>query len=209
MAAELAMFPLGTVLFPSLVLPLHVFEPRYRAMVAHLLSGEVEPEFGVVLIERGSEVGGDDVRTGVGTVARIVETQQLADGRYALATFGVRRISVVEWLPDDPWPRALVEHLDDDPPASAGAEERWEGVQTQLRRVLGMAAELGEAAVPATVALAEEAALGSFQAAAVAPLGPVDQYAVLATVGVDERLAVLARLLDDAGELLEARLRLG
>ena len=205
---ELAMFPLGSVLFPSLVLPLHVFEPRYRAMVQHLLSEGVEPEFGVVLIERGSEVGGDDVRTHVGTLARIVEAAELPDGRWALATFGVRRIRVLEWLPDDPWPRAVVEQLDD-PPAGADADERWAAVQVQLRRVLGLASELGEAAVPATVELVDDPALGSFQAAAVAPLGPADQHALLRTIGVDERLERLLTLLGDAAELLEARLRMG
>jgi Lon protease-like protein len=161
-----------------------------------------------VLIERGSEVGGDDVRTSVGTLARVVEAAELPDGRWALATFGVRRIRVLEWLPDDPWPRAVVEQLDD-PPASASADERWPAVQVQLRRVLGLASELGEAAVPATVELVDDAALGSFQAAAVAPLGPADQYEVLRTVGVDERLELLSRLLGDAAELLEARLRMG
>ncbi|HEX5095168.1 MAG TPA: LON peptidase substrate-binding domain-containing protein, partial [Acidimicrobiia bacterium] len=54
------MFPLGTVLFPHALLPLQVFEPRYRVMMRNLLDGE--REFGVVLIERGSEVGGGDVR---------------------------------------------------------------------------------------------------------------------------------------------------
>lgn len=206
---ELPMFPLGSVLFPSVVLPLHVFEPRYRALVRHLLTEGVEPEFGVVLIERGSEVGGDDVRTHVGTLARVVEAAQLADGRWALATFGVRRIRVVEWLPDDPWPRALVEHLDDDPPAGPASDDRWATVRVRLRRVLGLAAELGEAPVPAIVELADDPALGSFQAAAVAPIGPADQYVVLGTIGVDDRLDRLAALLDDAAELLEARLRMG
>jgi Lon protease-like protein len=208
MVAELPMFPLGSVLFPSVVLPLHVFEPRYRAMVGHLLSDGVEPEFGVVLIERGSEVGGDDVRTDVGTVARVVEVGQLPDERYALTSFGVRRIRVVEWLPDDPWPRALVEHLDD-PDPGAPVVDRWAEVQGVLRRVLGLAAELGEAAVPTSVDLADDAGLGTFQAAAVAPLGPADQFEVLRTVGVEARLEVLARVLAEAGELLEARLRLG
>ena len=209
MSSELPMFPLGSVLFPSLVLPLHVFEPRYRAMVRHLLGEGIDPELGVVLIERGSEVGGQDVRTDVGTVARIVEASELPDGRWALATFGVRRIRVSEWLPDDPWPRAVVEHFDDDPPAGPDADDRWSAVQGQLRRVLGLAAELGEASVPATIELADDPALGSFQAAAVAPLGPADQYRVLGTAGVDGRLALLGVLLDDAAELLEARLRLG
>ena len=67
---ELPMFPLGTVLFPHGVLPLRVFEPRYRLMIAHCL--EQDARFGVVLIERGSEVGGGDTRFHVGTVAQIV-----------------------------------------------------------------------------------------------------------------------------------------
>jgi len=207
-SVELPMFPLGSVLFPSLVLPLHVFEPRYRAMVRHLLSEGVEPEFGVVLIERGSEVGGRDVRTSVGTVARVVEAAQLPDGRWALVAFGVRRLRVLEWQPDDPWPRAVVEHLDD-PPAGPDAGTRWASTQVLLRRVLGLATELGEAPVPVTVEVHDDPGLGSFQAAAVAPLGPADQHRVLATVGVDERVEVLSTLLGEAAELLEARLRMG
>ena len=86
------MFPLGTVLVPGAMLPLHVFEPRYRALVADCIAGE--PEFGVVLIERGSEVGGGDARFDVGTRARIVQIAELPDGRYALSTVGLRRIRV-------------------------------------------------------------------------------------------------------------------
>ena len=93
------MFPLGSVLFPSLVLPLHVFEPRYRALITDVLAGDAE--FGVCLIERGSEVGGDDVRLGVGTVAHVQEAAELPDGRWALIAVGTRRIVVDEWLPDD------------------------------------------------------------------------------------------------------------
>ena len=89
---RLPMFPLGSVLVPSAGLPLHVFEPRYRALVQDCLAGD--REFGVVLIERGSEVGGDDVRTSVGTVARIVEATELPDGRWAVAAVGVRRVRV-------------------------------------------------------------------------------------------------------------------
>ena len=70
------MFPLGSVLLPSMVLPLHVFEPRYRALVRDVLDGD--GEFGVCLISRGHEVGGDDVRTDVGTVARVHEAMLMA-----------------------------------------------------------------------------------------------------------------------------------
>ena len=100
------MFPLGTVLLPSLLLPLHVFEPRYRTLVDDCVAGD--GEFGVVLIERGSEVGGGDVRTDVGTVARILEVERFDDGRFAVAAVGTRRIRVERWLDDDPYPRAEV-----------------------------------------------------------------------------------------------------
>src|SRR3954447_12098654 len=102
----LPMFPLGSVLLPSVFLPLHVFEPRYRALTEHCLAGE--REFGVVLIERGSEVGGGDVRSPVGTVARILEAVQFDDGRWALGVVGTRRVRVTAWLDDDPYPRAEV-----------------------------------------------------------------------------------------------------
>ena len=76
----LPMFPLGSVLFPTMVLPLHIFEERYRALVADCLAGE--QEFGVCLIERGFEVGGGDERTAVGTVAQIIDAKQFDDGRF-------------------------------------------------------------------------------------------------------------------------------
>src|SRR5829696_5584015 len=100
------MFPLGTVLLPGAYLPLHVFEPRYRALVRDCLEGD--GEFGVALIERGQEVGGGDSRFDVACVARIVEAGEMPDGRWALGTVGVRRARVEAWLPDDPYPRAEV-----------------------------------------------------------------------------------------------------
>ena len=67
------MFPLGQPLLPGAVLPLHVFEPRYRQLVQDTLADDVNPpEFGVTIIERGWEVGGGDHRGMIGTVARIV-----------------------------------------------------------------------------------------------------------------------------------------
>ncbi|MGH9137072.1 MAG: LON peptidase substrate-binding domain-containing protein [Acidimicrobiales bacterium] len=199
------MFPLGTVLFPSLVLPLHIFEPRYRAMVKHCLDGE--PEFGVVLIERGSEVGGDDVRTDVGTVARIAEAAALPDGRYVLAAVGTRRIRVLEWLTDDPWPQAAIADFGDTAEAGAGSGERWVRCRAVLKRVLALATELGQEVPPLTIEPSDEPSLGSFQAAALAPLGPADRQRVLAAPGVDDRLDVLDALLAEHEEFLNAQLR--
>ena len=82
---RLPMFPLGGVLLPGEALPLHVFEPRYRRLVHDVLAAPT-PDFGVVLIERGSEVGGGDVRFGAGCLARVVRSQELPDGRWALVS---------------------------------------------------------------------------------------------------------------------------
>jgi Lon protease-like protein len=197
------MFPLGSVLVPSAGLPLHVFEPRYRRLVADCLAGS--GEFGVVLIERGSEVGGGDQRSDTGTVARIVDAAELPDGRYALVAVGVRRIRVDRWLPDDPYPCAEVaDWPDPDPGPDHG--EHLRTVLTRLRRCLALAAEAGDQAAPATIELAEDPVLAGYQAAAVAPLGPLDQQRLLGASTPDERLALLGDLLDDVTQVLELRL---
>jgi Lon protease-like protein len=198
----MAMFPLGTVLFPTAVLPLHVFEPRYREMTQHCL--ESDREFGVVMIERGSEVGGGDQRSEVGTVAHIHSAEEFDDGRWALVTVGTRRIRVVEWQLDDPYPKAVVEDWPD-PPAVAGDADRFGEVVVLLRRVLAWNAEMGRAAPASTVELSEDPAVGSYQAAAVAPLGPMDRQRLLATESVAERLEALGTLLDDELSFMAAQ----
>src|SRR5918995_785794 len=113
--AVLPMFPLGAVLLPGEVLPLQVFEPRYRALVHDCFAAPDGPRFGVVLIARGHEVGGGDERHDVGAVARIVRHELAPDGRSALLCAGEERVGVREWLPDDPYPRADVELVEDEP----------------------------------------------------------------------------------------------
>jgi Lon protease-like protein len=197
------MFPLGTALVPTAGLPLHVFEPRYRALVKDCLAGV--PEFGVVLIARGSEVGGGEVRTDVGTVARIVESAELPDGRWALVAVGVRRIRVTGWLPDDPYPRAEVEDWPDPPPGPEHAP-RLDRTVAALRRALALTAEVGEQAAPATLELAEDPTTAGYQAVAVAPIGPLDRYALLVAESPEARLDALEVLLQEAIEVLELRL---
>jgi Lon protease-like protein len=198
----LAMFPLNTVLLPGAALPLHVFEPRYRALTRHCL--DTDRRFGVVLIERGSEVGGGDVRFDVGTCARIVEADELPDGRWVLVAVGVERLRVERWLPDDPFPRAEVRLLTDSPPRP-DAGENLEGVERLLRRALALQAELGDPAPPATVELDPDVVPATYQIAALAPLGPIDRQRVLERDGTEERLEVLARALADAVDVLAQR----
>jgi len=97
---EIPMFPLGSVLFPAMPLALRVFEERYLKMMGAILDNEPS-EFGVVLIERGFEVGGGDKRFDVGTTARILQIEA-PDGPLAVVARGGRRFRVSQWLEDDP-----------------------------------------------------------------------------------------------------------
>jgi Lon protease-like protein len=199
MPTTMPMFPLGTVLFPHALLPLHVFEPRYRLMTQRVLAGD--GEFGVVLIERGSEVGGGDARFGVGTVARVVRAQELPDGGYALATVGMRRIRVTRWLADDPFPQAEVADLEDvaleaDQPRRARALDAFAAVCDLHRRIDPRLPEMPE--------IDEAPARASYEIAALAPIGPLDAQRVLEVASAGDRLDLLADLLDDHVDMLRA-----
>jgi Lon protease-like protein len=204
--AVLPMFPLGTVLLPSAVIPLHVFEPRYRALVHDCLAAD--REFGIVLIARGSEVGGDDERTDAGTVARIVEAVEMPDGRWAIGAVGARRLRVLAWLPDDPYPRAEVADWPDVDPGP-GHGTSLEHTIALLRRVLALATEAGDQSAPATIALSEDPVLAGYHAAAVAPIGPHDRQRLLTAASPDERLVLLDEMLEECVEVLRLRLAEG
>ncbi len=199
---ELAMFPLGTVLLPSMVLPLHIFEPRYRVLARRCVDGD--RQLGVVLIERGSEVGGGDSRCRVGTRAQVLEAVELEDGRWILGLVGLERIRVERWLPDDPYPRAEVSSFAG-APAGPTAPDRRDEVQRLLRRVLALKAELGEPAGPATVVLDDDPSYAAWQATALAPLGPFDAQRVLESGAADDRLSLVASLLEDEAAVLAQR----
>lgn len=203
------MFPLGSVLLPGAVLPLHVFEPRYRQLVRDCLDAP-DPEFGVVLIERGSEVGGGDHRRDVAVVARMLQVAELDDGRFAVVSVGTRRVTVRAWLPDDPYPLADVENwpeADDDPvETQALASVLW----PEVRRLAATAVELGDrAGMPGDVTtddLAEDPVVASYQLSLGAPLGSSDLYDLLCQPGPLDRLRHLGTLLPDLDALLQFRL---
>jgi Lon protease-like protein len=199
------MFPLGTVLFPHALLPLHIFEPRYRVMMRHCL--DADREFGVVLIERGSEVGGGDVRFDIGTTARIVQANELADGRWVLSTVGLRRLQVVRWLPDDPYPQAEVDELAE-PTASEDSRAAADAAATAFEEVFALWHRLDERVPVAPVPRSDDAGRDVFELAAAAPLGPLDAQRILEAPTPTVRAELLRDRLADLGEELRARLAL-
>jgi len=200
------MFPLGTVLLPAMVLPLHIFEERYRVLVRHCLDGD--RRFGIVLIERGSEVGGGEVRTDVGTVAEIAEAARFDDGRFALAAVGTERLRVNTWLEDAPYPRAEVE-MWPDPSPDLALRVDLDAAVARLRRLLARLSELGHAVAPATTELDDDLLLATYQAAALAPLGPADRQRLLAAPDGSTRVRLLTELIDDEHDALDRIARLG
>jgi uncharacterized protein len=185
------MFPLSTVLFPGAGLPLHVFEERYRSLMTDCMDGN--GEFGVVLIARGSEVGGGDQRLDVGTVARISRVAELGDGRLLVVSVGVRRLRVSAWLEDNPYPRAVVGEL----PAitSIGDGRLVAAAESSVRRLRSLLSELGDVpALPHDLELVGDGEDIGWQLCDLAPLNPIDLQHLLVTAELGARMTLLTEL---------------
>ncbi|MFC9919443.1 LON peptidase substrate-binding domain-containing protein [Agromyces binzhouensis] len=196
-----AMFPLGSVLFPHMPLALRVFEPRYLVMMSRILNDQPS-EFGVVLIESGREAAGAEAqrRFDVGTVARVTELGA-TEGDLAVIARGGRRIEVVEWLPDDPHPVAVVRELPElDWDESLGP--LLERAELVVRRTIARASEFVELPWDADAELSEDPTAAAWQLAGIAPLTPLDQVRLLASTSLRALLTQLIEFTVGAGEVL-------
>ncbi len=104
---DLPLFPLQTVLFPGMKLPLHIFEERYKLMVRECI--DERTPFGVVLIRSGEEVGGAAEPHNFGTTARIGDVEYLDEGRMNLLTVGIERFRIIAVTSTSPYMRGEVE----------------------------------------------------------------------------------------------------
>jgi Lon protease-like protein len=121
---ELPLFPLHAVLCPGIVMPLHIFEDRYRALTRHCI--ETGSPFGIVLIREGSEVGAERSLSvaGIGAVAEIREASRYADGRYDLLVAGTGRFALEDVdVASAPYLVGTVTGLDDDVGDEEAAEK--------------------------------------------------------------------------------------
>lgn len=208
---RLAMFPLQSAFLPGEDLPLQIFEPRYAELVRDCMR-DTNPRFGVVLISQGREVGGGDVRCDVGTVARINECVEVAGtGRFVLSCRTSERIKVCEWLPDNPYPRAVVEEWPDEPgkPVSAGQLEELEDRMMALFERIANARDLpvpDREEVLGVPADTDEPGERLYALASRIPIGPADRYAVLAAPTAAERLTALNEAVDSVAAVIEFQL---
>ena len=139
---HLPLFPLNAVLFPGSVIPLQVFEPRYRRLLSDCM--DADHRFGVVLIRAGAEVGGPADTYSVGTVARIISASEVAEGRFFLSARGESRFRLVERAEDDPYPRGRVATLTDEPGGTAAElEELHRSVHSEAQQLLRLVTGMG------------------------------------------------------------------
>lgn len=194
----LPLFPLGTVLFPGLVMPLHVFEDRYRRLVRHImeLPDGTPREFGVVAIRRGWEV---DAATqsvtlyDIGCTAEVRQITEHPDGRFDIVTVGRRRFEITGMMPaETPYLRASVRYLPE--PTGEDGESDLLGPRVlaafriYLRLIRTDATDLAEQ-------LPDDPLVLSHLVAATASLTVADRQALLAIVDTAARLRAELRLL--------------
>jgi Lon protease-like protein len=186
------MFPLGTVLLPGCLLPLHVFEERYKKLFGDL-HGERQI-FGVCLIERGSEVGGGDVRFGVGTIARVLLRRELEDGRLAVVVGGTNRFRIREWVTGSAYPVAEIEEFDD---VEDVDDHEIDSIKPLVTRVNSIATELGHSSRPIDPVEQGGPTVRLYHLIDSTPLEVLDRQRLLEAESTSARLDIFRSLLEE------------
>ena len=202
MSEMLPLFPLSTVLFPGMRLPLHIFEERYQTLVADLLAGPEPRRFGVIAIRAGREVGADSVaalhEVGCVAVVRQAAPTPTAEGQYDLLTVGTDRFRLVEVDRSRPYLRGEIELLPDDAAAEPGAAEAAAGtvrqVQAGFRAYLNALADQGGGVI-SIADLPDEPALLSYVIGAAMIIDLPERQSLLAAPDAMARLRLERSLL--------------
>ena len=193
------MFPLGSVLMPAMPLPLRIFEPRYLKLLGDLMGSE-NPEFGVVLIERGVEVGGGEKRMTLGTIASVINigtTQEF----YGLESFGTQRFRVTSWLPDDPYPLAVIELVPDLVWDNTLLDSKNQ-LETKVRQLLAFASEFTNLQFGASTKLSDDPMEACWQLAGILPIGELDQMDLLSSESTAELISRINEIVTTADQTL-------
>jgi len=194
------MFPLGSILLPAMPLSLRIFEERYLKLLGELII-EDEAEFGVVLIERGAEVGGGDKRLEIGTLASVTDIGTL-DQFYGIESVGAQRFRVNAWLPDNPYPMADVDFLPDLIWDDSLMPSRVH-LETKVRNLLAFASEFGDLPYGPDTELSDDPMDACWQLAGVLPVGGLDTFDLLQSQSAEELISNTYELVNALGEALK------
>ena len=200
---ELPLFPLRAVLFPGQTLPLHIFEPRYRQMIADCLASD--RTFGVVLIREGAEVGGPATPCEVGTTAIIQDVERLDDGRMNIVTVGHERFRLQAY--DDGARPYLVGRVITYPWQEQDRVEQSlvRAVQRRLERYVDLFAQASDSDFYVDLSFQHPSALAAL-AAVILQITPQQKQSLLEIPSVDELLHNMAQLLVQENRALQIAL---
>jgi uncharacterized protein len=195
MSEMLPLFPLGAVLYPGMLLPLHIFEERYRQLVRDLLDGPDPRRFGVIAIRKGRETGIDGVHSlyEIGCIATLRRVEQHEDGRFDIVTVGTQRFKLLSLDETRPYLQGEVDLLADDETGLA-AVPLVRTVQTAFRGYLDALTEWGGATVRIEE-LPDEPRLLSFIVAAAMIIDLTEHQVLLAEPDTVQRLNLQRALL--------------
>jgi uncharacterized protein len=196
MSEMLPLFPLGAVLYPGMLLPLHIFEERYRQLVRDLLERPEPRRFGVIAIRKGRETGVAGVHSlyEIGCTATLRRVQEYEDGRYDLVTVGTQRFRLLGLDRTLPYFRGDIELLADDVVDPEAATPVVTAVQAAFRSYLDALTERGGAVVKVED-LPDEPALLSFLVAASMIIDLPERQGLLAEPDTVRRMNVERALL--------------
>jgi Lon protease-like protein len=202
MSELLPLFPLSTVLFPGMRLPLHIFEERYRLLVAQLRAQPEPRRFGVIAIRKGREVGAHGITAlhEVGCVATVRQITPHADGRFDLDTVGTERFRLLRVDDSQPYFQGEIEPLkDEEPPASGEGPSEAEAfavnrVQAGFRAYLNALADRGGGVI-SVADLPDEPVLLSYVVGAAMIIDLPERQSLLAAPTALDRLRLERSLL--------------
>ncbi len=196
MTQTLPLFPLGTVLYPGLLLPLHIFEERYRQLVRDLLERPEPRRFGVIAIREGGETGGDGVSAlhEVGCTATVRRVLKRDDGRFDLVTIGAERFRLTALDHSRPYLLGEVEFLPEETGDEAAAALAVEATARAFRTYIDALTARGVTQVSIPELPTEPIALSYLVAASVIADLP-DRQALLAKPDALQRLTAERALL--------------
>jgi Lon protease-like protein len=196
MSEVLPLFPLGAVLYPGMLMPLHIFEDRYRQLVRDLLAGPEPRRFGVIAIRKGRETGIDGVQSlyEIGCTAALRRVNRLDDGRFDIVAVGAQRFRLLGLDETQPYLQGEVELLGAEPVDQAAAGPAVRIVHAAFREYLDALTEWGGATVRLED-LPDEPSLLSFIVAAAVVIDLPERQALLAESDTVRRLGLERALL--------------
>jgi hypothetical protein len=202
---EVPLLPLSAVLFPHLLLPLYIFEERYKLMVNRCLADSAP--FGVVLIKVGKEVGGPAVPHTVGTLVRILHSQRESDGKMHISALGEARFKLLDWWRSEPYLTGRAMLWED----AMGEEARVAILDNEARPLLRACLSLqmklaNQPFSPQELELPPDSATLSYLIGAALELENLEKQRLLEIPNVEQRLGAEIALLARNNERLEARL---